>query len=82
MEVRTKSEPVKTIIFSHNPIMNVEKIVVSTSPIKSNIFLFPLYFYCSSISFILLPLDFFHSVRPLAFLPITTAAASEGLVNT
>ena len=43
---------------------------------------FEIYNGCpSSISLILLLLIFFHSVRPLAFLPITIAAANEGLVN-
>lgn len=38
-------------------------------------------FYDSSMSLIVLCFSFFHSVRPFAFLPITTAAASDGLVN-
>lgn len=38
-------------------------------------------FYDSSMSLIVLCSSFFHSVRPFAFLPITTAAASDGLVN-
>lgn len=37
--------------------------------------------FSSSMSLIVLCSDVFHSVRPFALLPITTAAAREGLVK-